>query len=428
MNDQVDPLGVPLRATPAALRWWLAGCVAALAAGFTALTLWAPGPSLMEILALPGALLLFSLILLADIYPTLPWMRHAQVLDQFIMSTPLAIAALMVFGPHATVMFVVAGVVMSAVQRPVWWRVLMNGALWGIQGLLAAGVLVWITGSFSWDTPLPSSAMIPITLALALVIETSNVLLVVTSWWLAGAITWRAYFADWRSQIAVSALALTAPIPAVIAVGHPAFLLLLALAMMAAQSGMNAVASRTALANTDPLTSLANRATLMTKLTTRLGQVRAPGDTVTLLLIDLDRFKEINDQYGHLAGDRVLVEVARRLEESTRSADLVARFGGDEFAVLLADGISQRGVDEVADRIVSAVARPIQVQDRTLLVGVCIGCAVAREPGTAAVPLISRADADLYRAKAARAGAVGGPPNPRGPGWQQPRWSLTRSP
>lgn len=422
MSDQADALAVPLRATPLALRCWLAGCVALLVVGFTALTLWAPGPSLLEIIRQPGAILLFVLILLADIYPTVPWMRHTEVLDQFIMSTPLAIAALMVFGPHAAVMFVVAGVVMSAVLRPVWWRVVLNGALWGIQGLLAAGVLVLITGSHDWSNPLPSLAMIPITVALALVIESSNILLVVTSWWLAGAITWRAYFADWRSQIAVSALALTAPIPAVIAQYNPALLVLLALAMIAAQSGMNAVASRTALANTDPLTSLANRATLMSRLTARLGQLRGPGDTVTLLLIDLDRFKGINDEYGHLAGDQVLVEVARRLEESTRSADLVARFGGDEFAVLLAGGVPQRSVAEVAGRIVDAITRPVQVQDTMLVVGVSIGSAVTAERGTAAVALIARADADLYRAKSTRNGV----PVEAAQGWDEPVWSLTR--
>lgn len=429
MSDSTDALAVPLRATPLALRCWLAGCFVVLIAGLAALTRWAPGPSLLEIVVEPGALLLLALILLADIYPTAPWMRHSEVLDQFIMSTPLAIAALMVFGPHAAVFFVVAGIVMSAVMRPVWWRVLLNGVLWGLQGLLAAGVMMLITGPFTWDTPMTSLAMIPVTLALAVVIESSNILLVGTSWRLAGAVTWREYFADWHSQIAVGALALTAPIPAVIAQVYPGLLPLLALAMVAAQSGMKSVASRTALASTDPLTALANRVTLMDRITVRLGLLRQPGDCVTLLLVDLDRFKDINDKYGHLAGDRVLVEVARRLEESTRSADLVARFGGDEFAVLLAGGVSQRSVAEVAERITAAIGRPIQVQERTLLVGITVGSTVAVDRNISALQLIQQADADLYRAKAARPVASGAPargadrstPSPRSLGPDGPR-------
>jgi diguanylate cyclase (GGDEF)-like protein len=435
VSDKTDALAVPLRATPLALRCWLAGCVVVLIAGLAALTRWAPGPALLEIVVEPGAILLLVLILLADIYPTAPWMRHSEVLDQFIMSTPLAIAALMVFGPHAAVFFVVAGIVMSAVMRPVWWRVLLNGALWGLQGLLAAAVMMLITGPFTWDTPMTSLAMIPVTLALAVVIESSNILLVGTSWWLAGAVTWREYFADWHSQIAVGALALTAPIPAVIAQVYPGLLPLLALAMVAAQSGMKSVASRTALASTDPLTSLANRVTLMDRITVRLGQLRQPGDTVTLLLVDLDRFKDINDRYGHLAGDRVLVEVARRLEESTRSADLVARFGGDEFAVLLAGGVSHRSVAEVADRITAAIGRPIQVQERTLLVGSTVGSTVAVDRSVSALQLVQRADADLYRAKSARPVASGVPagpadrvtPSPQGSGSDGPR-RLDREP
>ena len=435
-GEHSNPMTVPLRRTPLAFRWWLFGCVLALLLSFAALLVWAPGPSLQTIVAEPGAIILLALILLADLYPTLPWMRSANPFDEFIMSTPLSIAALIVFGPHAALVFVVAGVAMTLAARMVWWRVLLNAALWGLQGAAAAGVLALITGPFTWAEPVSSAAMIPITLVLAFVIETLNVVLVGTSVRLAGGSTWREYFADWRSQIAIGSIALTAPIPAVLAQDQPALLPLLALAMVAAQSGLIAVTSRTALAGTDPLTSLATRAALLARLRDRLERVRQPGDTVTLMLIDLNMFKKVNDDHGHLVGDRVLVEVSRRLEEATRSTDLVARFGGDEFAILLAGGVPERGVREVADRISGAVRRPIQVGDRAVQVGVSIGSAVARERGIDTTSLIKRADAALYRVKAARPQAAPARPQAaapdrldlawNGPAWDGPVWTSTR--
>jgi diguanylate cyclase (GGDEF)-like protein len=401
-REPSKPMGRPLRRTPTAFRWWLAGLLLALVGGFTVLLRFAPGPDLATIVSEPGAITLLALILLADVYPTLPWMRDSNQFDDYILSTPLALAALIVYGPHAALVFVAAGLAMTMALRMVWWRVLLNAALLGLQGLITAATLIAIMPGYDWAVPMTSGQMLAVTIVLAVVFETSNVLLVTTSLCLSGASTISECLSDGRRQVAISTLALTAPIPAVLAAQQPMLLPLLALAMVAAQSGMGAVASRTQLAGTDPLTSVANRLALLARLKSRLARLPRPGESVTLLLVDLDRFKQINDAYGHLAGDRVLIEVARRLEESTRSADLVARFGGDEFAILLAGDISGRTVDDVADRIRQAVARPIDVQERAVLVEVSIGSAVAADRGVDALSLIQQADVALYRIKSER--------------------------
>lgn len=396
------PMTVPLRRTPARFRWWLAGCLVALAAGFAALHTYAPGPDLAAIAREPGALLLLALILLADLYPTLPWMRDANPFDEFIFSTPLAIAALMVYGPHAAVAFVIAGLAMTLALRMRWWRVVLNTALWGLQGLAAAGVLAVIWHWLSWTDQVPGWAVLPITVVLTVVIEGLNVVLVMTSQVLAGAITPRAYLADWRSQVSIGTLDLTAPIPAVLAATQPVLLPLLAVAMIAALAGLRAVVSRTAQAGTDPLTGVPNRAYLLGQLKARLSAQDIDRHPVMVLLVDLDRFKQVNDELGHLVGDRVLVEVARRLADAIRATDVVARFGGDEFAVLLAGGTGAPRPEEMAARIRAAVARPVEVPGRSLQVGVTVGWAQADRRDTDPMALLQRADARLYAAKAAR--------------------------
>lgn len=414
-SETDSPMAVPLRQTPRRFRWWLAGCLLLLGGGFVALHEFAPGPGLTEIVGEPGALLLLALILLADFYPTLPWMRESNPFDEFILSTPLAIAALMVYGPHAAIVFVIAGLAMTLALRMRWWRVLLNTALWGVQGLAAATVLAVVWHGFAWSDQMPAWAMLPMTVLLAVVIEGLNVVLVMTSQVLAGATTPRAYLADWRRQATIGTLDLTAPIPAVLAATQPVLLPLLALAMIAALAGLRAVTSRTAQAGTDPLTGVPNRGYLLTQLKSRLSAAEIDRHPVMVLLVDLDRFKQVNDDLGHLAGDRVLVEVARRLVESTRSTDLVARFGGDEFAVLLAGGSGQPRPEDVAARIRAAVAHPIEVPGRSVQVGITVGWARAEHRDTDPLTLLQQADARLYAAKAARPSrtppaATAGPP------------------
>ena len=152
------------------------------------------------------------------------------------------------------------------------------------------------------------------------------------------------------------------------------------------------------LAQRDALTGLLNRPGLEQWLQARDDEVRA--GTLALLYVDLDRFKPVNDTWGHLAGDRVLTEIARRLQSLVRPADAVARIGGDEFALALS-GVRERAHAEgVAAKVVAAAAETVHVDGLAIQVGASVGLAwrVAHDSG--AQGLLSHADAMLYRAKA----------------------------
>ena len=149
----------------------------------------------------------------------------------------------------------------------------------------------------------------------------------------------------------------------------------------------------------DELTGLPNRACLFKKTTAALAEASRTGSRVGFLLLDLDRFKMINDTFGHLMGDRVLKVIAHRLAHGVRPGDLVARLGGDEFAVLLPAVKPGRTAREVAVRLRTALAEPIQLDDVTFTVETSIGIAFYPEDAPGAELLMQHADVAMYLAK-----------------------------
>jgi len=151
-------------------------------------------------------------------------------------------------------------------------------------------------------------------------------------------------------------------------------------------------------ANHDALTLLPNRAFFQTQLSQVIAAAKATGGKFSLLLVDLDHFKLVNDSAGHDAGDALLQIVADRLHESVRPGDLVARLGGDEFAIVL-PGCGAKKAREIADRILHALKAPIVHRTRPIDCRASIGASVFPEHGTQLEELLKSADMALYAAK-----------------------------
>jgi diguanylate cyclase (GGDEF)-like protein/PAS domain S-box-containing protein len=146
----------------------------------------------------------------------------------------------------------------------------------------------------------------------------------------------------------------------------------------------------------DSLTGLPNRTFMLDHL--ERAQTGS-GKQVAVLLLDLDRFKLVNDSFGHAAGDALLVEIAPRLREALRPGDMVGRLGGDEFVVLLAEVSDERVAVEIAERIAASLRRPFLLEGIEHFVTVSIGIAMASNDAARPASLIRDADAALYRAK-----------------------------
>jgi len=154
----------------------------------------------------------------------------------------------------------------------------------------------------------------------------------------------------------------------------------------------------------DALTGLPNRMMLFHALETSIDVARAEQSALGLLLMDLDRFKEVNDMFGHHFGDALLRQVAFRLHNQLRGDDMVARLGGDEFAVILSRTADAHSAALTARRILSALEQPFVIESQVLEVGASIGIALYPEHGTDARGLLRNADVAMYAAKQKQSG------------------------
>jgi diguanylate cyclase (GGDEF)-like protein/PAS domain S-box-containing protein len=159
------------------------------------------------------------------------------------------------------------------------------------------------------------------------------------------------------------------------------------------------------LAHHDPLTNLPNRAALNECLATMLERSAESKESFAVLCIDLDRFKEVNDVFGHSVGDAMLAEVGRRLQQASGGA-FVGRIGGDEFIIIAADGEQPAGAEALSDELLACASQEVEIDGHSLRIGLSIGVAIYPGDGQDAAALIANADAALYRAKADGRGTI----------------------
>lgn len=149
----------------------------------------------------------------------------------------------------------------------------------------------------------------------------------------------------------------------------------------------------------DQCTSLPNRVLLMDRLNQCIADAKRHKSKFALLFVDLDRFKEVNDSLGHSAGDQILKEVSIRMKKVVRENDTVARFGGDEFVLILQQTHEKKDIRKIANKIIRSVSRPIIVKNQPCEIGASVGVACFPDNGPSAQMLLKHADMAMYKAK-----------------------------
>ncbi|MHC5906029.1 putative bifunctional diguanylate cyclase/phosphodiesterase, partial [Streptomyces sp. S6] len=207
-----------------------------------------------------------------------------------------------------------------------------------------------------------------------------------------------------RQSIVAVALLGIAPLVCVVADAEPVLLPLFAIPLIALDSTLWLARTRAEEQLRDPLTGLPNRQWLLERIWTALDDAERIGARAALMLIDLDRFRHVNDTLGHLAGDRLLLQIADRLKGALPRGAEVARLGGDEFAVLLPVADSTTSATRVARALVTTLSSPLDLDGLTLVLEASAGVAVFPDHAGDAEGMLRRADVAMYQAKRDRTG------------------------
>ncbi|GGJ47255.1 putative bifunctional diguanylate cyclase/phosphodiesterase [Streptomyces brasiliensis] len=322
----------------------------------------------------------------------------------------LTLAVLLLYGWVPAGMVSLTVVVLVGIARRHRWRQgVLHGAV-DILGIGAGALLLGACGSVPtvegpWTPDRWTFATAPeIVLAAAAYLVVSRALL----WYLhtprGGGLPTVARTALVRQGLVAVALLGIAPLVCVVAVAQPVLLPLFAIPLIALDSTLWMARARAEEQLRDPLTGLPNRQWLLERIWTALDDAERIGARAALMLIDLDRFRSVNDTLGHLAGDRLLLQIADRLRLALPRGAEAARLGGDEFAVLLPVADSTTSATRVARSLVTVLSSPLDLDGLTLVLEASAGVAVFPDHALDAEGLLRRADVAMYQAKRDRTG------------------------
>ncbi|MFJ8644854.1 putative bifunctional diguanylate cyclase/phosphodiesterase [Streptomyces sp. NPDC093546] len=322
----------------------------------------------------------------------------------------LTLAVLLLYGWVPAGLVSLAVVVLVGVARRHRWR---QGLLHGAADILGIGAAALVLAAFG-DVPSVERPWRPLEWGIEAVPEVAlaaTAYLVVTRlllWYTlapqSGGLPTAARTALLRQGLVAVALLGIAPLICVVAVSLPVLLPLFAVPLIALDSTLWIARARAEEQLRDPLTGLPNRQWLLERTWTALEDAEGEGARAALVLIDLDRFRSVNDTLGHLAGDRLLLQIADRLRLALPRGAEAARLGGDEFAVLLPTADSTTSAQRVARQLAAELSSPLDLDGLTLVLEASAGVAVFPDHARDAEGLLQRADVAMYQAKRDRTG------------------------
>jgi diguanylate cyclase (GGDEF)-like protein len=349
----------------------------------------------------------FALVVLAELRPVLGFRSDDAV--GIALSATFVFSLLLHFGMlPAMLLNAVAMLLAGVLKRKSMARNAFNVGQYALT-VAAGGVVLQLLGRTPaldrpW-TPSTLSDLVVVAVVAGVTLLANEVLVSVAVSLFEGSSPVEVFLADIRFEAVVSGAQYgLAPLVVVLMQHAPALIALAVLPMLAVHRSAAASGESRRQATIDDLTGLVNRKGLVEETRRVLAQRQRQGGRCALIVLDLDRFKEVNDALGHPFGDEVLRLVAGRLRSALRPDDLVARLGGDEFAVLLRVVRDDRAALEVADRLSAALDERLEIGGQLVDVEASIGIALAPEHGIEYEALLSRADVAMYRAKEDRAG------------------------